>query len=41
MSGLKLLSLVRQCVFLRPELIGERVPHRNEIKFLKFKTEVN
>ena len=41
MSGLKVSSLVRKYVFYRPELTGERVPHRTEIKFLKFKTEVN
>ena len=41
MSGLKVSSLVWKCVFYRPELTGKRVPHGNEIKFLKFKTEVN
>ena len=41
MSDLKELSLMRKCVFYRPELTGKRVPHRTEIKFLKLKTEVN
>ena len=41
MSGLKVSSLVQKCVFYRPELTGKWVPHGNEIKFLKFKTEVN
>ena len=41
MSDLEVLSLVRKCVFYRPELTGKRVPHGNENKLLKFKTEVN
>ena len=41
MSGLKVSSLVRKFVFHRPELTGRQVPHGNEIKFWKFKTEVN
>ena len=40
MSGLKVSSLVRKCVFYRPELTGKWVPHGTEIKFLKFKTEI-
>ena len=41
MLGLKVPSLVRKCVFYRPELTGKQVPHRTEIKFLEFKTEGN
>ena len=41
MSGMKVSSVVRKCVFYRPELTGKWVPHGNESKFLKFKTEVN
>ena len=41
MSGLKVSSLVRKYVFYRPELTGKWVTYGNEIKFLKFKTEVN
>ena len=36
MSGLKMSSLVRKCVFYKPKLTGKWVPHRTEIKFLKF-----
>ena len=39
MSGLKVSSLVKKCVFYRPELTGKRTPHGTEIKFLKFKTK--
>ena len=39
LTGLKVPSLVRKCVFYRPELTGKSGPHGNEIKFLKFKTE--
>ena len=41
MSGLKVSSLVQKCVFYRPELTEKLVPHGNEIKFLKIKTELN
>ena len=41
MPGLKVSALVRKYVFYRPELTGKWVPHGNEIKFFKFKTEVN
>ena len=41
MSGLKASSLVRKCVFNRPELSGKRIPHGTEIKFLNFKTEID
>ena len=41
MSDLKVSSIVRKYVFYRPELTGKRVPHGTEIKFLKFKTEIN
>ena len=41
MSVLKVSSLVQKCVIYRPEVTGKRVPHGIEIKFLKFKTEVN
>ena len=41
MSGLKVSSLVWKCVFYRLGLTGKQVRHRNEIMFLKFKTEVN
>ena len=41
MSSLKVSYLVRKCVFYRAELTGKWVPHGNEIKFFKFKTEVN
>ena len=41
MSVLKVSSLVRKCVIYRPEVTGKRVAHGIEIKFLKFKTEVN
>ena len=41
MSDLKVSSLVPKYVFYRPELTEKRVPHGNEIQFLKFKTEVN
>ena len=34
MSDLKVSSLVRK--FCRPKLTGKRVPHGNEIQFLKF-----
>ena len=37
LSGLKVPSLVRKCVFYRPELTGKWVPHETEIKFLKCK----
>ena len=40
MSDLKVPSLVRICVFYRPELTGKWVPHGTEIKFLKFKAEI-
>ena len=36
MSGLKMSSLVRKCVFYKPKLTGKRVPHGTEIKILKF-----
>ena len=32
MSDLKVSSLVRKCVFYRPELTGKRVPHGTEIQ---------
>ena len=41
MTGLKVSSLVRKCVFYRPEITGKQVPQGTEFKFLKFKTEVN
>ena len=41
MSGLKVSSLVQKCVFYWPELTGKQAPYCTEIKFLKFKTEVN
>ena len=41
MPGLKVSSAVRKCVFYRPELTEKLAPHGTEIKFLKFKTEVN
>ena len=41
LTGLKVSSLVRKCVFYRLELTGKHVPHGTEIKFLKFKTEIN
>ena len=41
MSGLKVSSLVPKYIFYRPELTEKWVPHGTEIKFLKFKTEVN
>ena len=37
MSGLKVPSLVRKCVFYRPDLTGKRVAHGTKIKLLKFK----
>ena len=40
LTGLKVSSLVRKCVFYRPELTGKWGPHGSEIKFLKFKTEI-
>ena len=40
MSGMKVSSLVRNCVFYRPELTGKWVPHGTEIKFLKLKTKI-
>ena len=39
LTGLKVSSLVRKCVFYRPELTGKWAIHGTEIKFLKFKTE--
>ena len=41
MLGLKVPSFMQKRVFYRPELTGKQVPHGTEIKFLKFKTEVN
>ena len=41
MTGLKVSSLERKYVFYRPELTEKWEPRGNEIKFLKFKTEVN
>ena len=41
MSSLQVSFLARKCVFYRPELTEMWLPHGNEIKFLKFKTEVN
>ena len=41
MSDLKVSSIVQKCVFCRPELTDKWVPHGTEIKFLKFKTEIN
>ena len=38
--GLKVSSLVRKCVFYRPELTGKWGPHGTEIKFLKFQIEM-
>ena len=38
--GLKVSSLVRKCVFYRPELTGNSGTHETEIRFLKFKTEM-
>ena len=40
LTGLKVSSLVRKCVFYRPELTGKWGPHRTEIKFLKLKTKM-
>ena len=40
MSGLKVSSSVRKCVFCRPEVTGKWVPHETETKILKFKNEV-
>ena len=37
MSGLKVSSLVRKCVFYRSDLTGKRVAHGTKIKLLKFK----
>ena len=37
MAGLTVSSLVRKCVFYRPEFTGEWVSHGTEIKFLKLK----
>ena len=34
-------SLVRKCIFYRPELTGKWKPHGTEIKFLKFKTNIS
>ena len=36
MSGLKVSSLVRKCVFYRSDLTGKRVAHGTKIKLLKF-----
>ena len=41
MSGLKVSSLEWKCVSYRPELTRKQVSHGNEMKVLKFKTEVN
>ena len=40
LTGLKVLFLVRKCVFYRPELTGKSGPHGTENKFLKFQTEL-
>ena len=40
LAGLKVSSLVRKCVFYRPELTGKWEPHGIKIKFLKLKTEM-
>ena len=40
LTGLKVLSLVRKCVFYRQELTENSGPHGTETKFLKFKTEM-
>ena len=40
LTGLKVSSLIRKCVFYRPELIGNSGTHGTETKFLKFKTEM-
>ena len=40
MSGLKVSSIVRKCVFQRPERTEKWVPHGTAIKLLKFKTEI-
>ena len=40
LTGSKVSSLVRICIFYRPELTGKWKPHGTEIKFLKFKTEM-
>ena len=40
LTGLEVSSLVWKSVFYRPEPTGNRGPHGNEIKFLKFKTEM-
>ena len=37
MSGLKVSSLVRKCVFYRSDLTGKRVAHGTKINLLKFK----
>ena len=40
LTGMKVSSLVRKCVFYRPELTGKSRPDGTGIKFLKFKTEM-
>ena len=41
LTGLKLSSLARKCVFYRAELTGKSGPHGTETKFLKFETELH
>ena len=38
LTGMKVSSLVRKCVFYRPELTGKSGSDGTKIKFLKFKT---
>ena len=40
LTGLKVSSLARKCVFYRSEVIGKWGPHGTEIKLLKFKTKM-
>ena len=40
LTGLKVSSLVRKCVFYRPEPTGKWGPHGTKIRFLKFQIEM-
>ena len=40
LTGLKVSSLVRKCVFYRPEPTGKWGSHGTKIEFLTFKTEI-